>query len=135
MAMVAAAIANDGVLMEPYLIGEVRAPNLNILSSHTPQPSQAMAPADAQTLQAMMTGVVESGTGTSARLPGVVIGGKTGTAEWQPGQPPYAWFVAFAHDPDIAVAVFVESTAGAATDVAAGALTGPLVRDLIAATR
>ncbi|MDR1449179.1 MAG: penicillin-binding protein 2 [Propionibacteriaceae bacterium] len=135
MALVAAAIANDGVLMEPYLVSEIRAPNLNVLYSHEPQPSQAMEPADAQALQEMMLGVVASGTGTRAQLAGTAVGGKTGTAEWQPGQPPYAWFTAYAHDPDVVVAVFIESAGGEASDTAAGQLTGPIVRDLIAATR
>jgi peptidoglycan glycosyltransferase len=135
MALVGAAIANNGTLMEPYLVSEVRAPNLNVLYTHEPQSSQAMEPVHAQTLQTMMNAVVDSGTGTGARLPGVTIGGKTGTAEWEPGQAPYAWFVAYAHQPDLVVAVFIESTGIEAGDVAAGRLTGPIVRALIEATR
>ena len=62
-------------------------------------------------LTQMMQGVVTSGTGTAAQIPGVAVAGKTGTAENVPGKPTHAWFIAFApaQNPRIAVAVIVEN--------------------------
>jgi peptidoglycan glycosyltransferase len=136
MAMVVAAIVNDGVRQEPYVVSQVTAASdQQLLYQHVAQPTQAMTVEHAQTLRQMMTGVVQWGTGTAAALPGVVMGGKTGTAEWQAGQAPYSWYVAYALDPAVVVAVFIESADVAATDMASGALVGPMVRQIIAATR
>ena len=62
----------------------------------------------ASDLTAMMTNVVESGTGTAAQLEGLDVAGKTGTAETGVGD--NAWFIAFApaKDPKVAIAVVVE---------------------------
>ena len=135
MAMVVSAIVNGGVLMEPYVVESVTSADQKVLHEHQAQSSEAMKPADAATLAEMMKGVVQRGTGTAAQIPGVVMGGKTGTAEWQPGQPPYSWYVAYATNPDVVVAVFVESAPVAATDMASGALTGPMLRRVVLATR
>ena len=112
MAMVVAAIANQGVLMKPYLVEEVRAPDLDVLSRTDPEElSRAIRPQVAADLTAMMVSVVTNGTATNARIPGVDVAGKTGTAQVGEGRNPHAWFVAFApaKDPKVAVAVVLEN--------------------------
>ena len=112
MAMVAAGVANDGVVMKPYLVAKTLAPDLTTLSVTSPQEfGRAVSPSVAAELRAMMTTVVQSGTGTAAQIPGVTVAGKTGTAENVPGQPTHAWFICFApaENPRVAVAVLVEN--------------------------
>lgn len=136
MAMVAAGIANDGVVMQPHVVKTVRAPNLQVLDEIEPEVlSQAMSRGNAQMLQDMMVEVVDSGTGGPAAIPGVGVGGKTGTAESAPGRPPYAWFVSFApaDNPEVAVAVLVESLDGNTSDIAGGRLGGPIARSVMEA--
>ncbi len=97
MAMVSAAIANDGVLMDPYLVSMVQAPDLRPLQTHKPEVlSTAMTPEHAAELQQMMEVVVSEGTGRNAQIPGVEVGGKTGTAQSDPKRKPFAWFTSFA---------------------------------------
>jgi peptidoglycan glycosyltransferase len=111
MAMVAAAVANDGVVMKPYLVDRTLGPDLSTLSVTQPDAlGRAVSPEVAQELNTMMQGVVASGTGTAAQIPGVSVAGKTGTAENVPGQPTHAWFICFApaQAPRVAVAVLVE---------------------------
>jgi peptidoglycan glycosyltransferase len=111
MAMVAAGVADHGVVMAPYLVAKTLAPDLSTLSTANPHEfSRAMSPRVANELTQMMEGVVASGTGVGAQIPGVTVAGKTGTAENQPGQPTHAWFIAFApaQNPRVAVAVLVE---------------------------
>lgn len=136
MAMVAAAIANDGKQMEPYIVSEVRGPNLQLISSHRPTAiGQVMKPETAQIMQQMMVRVVEEGTGTRAQIDGVVVGGKTGTAQSDPDRPPYAWFVAFSEDPKVAVAVFIEEADIERSDIAGGRLAGPIAAQVIQAVQ
>lgn len=135
MAMVAGTVANDGVLMKPHLVRTVRAPNLSILEEPKPKElGQAMSVGDARELNDMMVAVVDAGTGTPARIPGVDVGGKTGTAESAADRPPYAWFIGYApaKDPQVAVAVLVESTSNT-TDIAGGRLGGPIARSVMEA--
>ena len=95
--MIAAAVANDGVLMKPYLVGELQAPDLTVLDRTEPEElSTAMSPEVADQLSEMMRSVVASGTGTAAQIPGVDVAGKTGTAENAPEKAPHAWFIGFA---------------------------------------
>lgn len=112
MAMVAAGIANHGVVMTPYLVSEIRAPDESVLDRTTPSTfSHAVSGSVAGELTTMMEQVVQpGGTGTAAAIPGVPVAAKTGTAENTPGQPTHAWFIAFApaNHPQIAVAVLVE---------------------------
>lgn len=121
MALVAGAIANQGVVMEPYVVQEVRSANQRVLISHQPnEQGRAMPAADAAVLAEMMTHVVSSGTGTEAQIAGVTVGGKTGTAETLPGAASHSWFTGFAAEKNVAVAVFLaEERAGqTATPVA-----------------
>ncbi len=136
MAMVAAGIANDGDVMKPYLVDTVRAPNLEVLDTTDPERlSQAMSAGKAGQLKDMMVSVVDSGTGRPAAIPGVQVGGKTGTAESDANRPPYAWFVGFApaDDPQVAVAVMVESLEGNTSDIGGGRLGGPIARAVMEA--
>lgn len=111
-AMVAAAVANDGVLEKPYLVQEIRAPGFATLDRTQPTVMHRPMPPDvAAELQAMMRSVVEKGTGTAAQIPGMSVGGKTGTA--QNAGPDHGWFIGFAgaanEQPRVAIAVILQN--------------------------
>ncbi|MGA8850701.1 MAG: penicillin-binding protein 2 [Aeromicrobium sp.] len=136
MAMVAGGVANDGDVMKPYLIKSVRSPSLNVLDQAKPERfGQAMSSTNAGKLKQMMISTVQRGTATSARIGGVDVGAKTGTAQSTADRPPYAWFVAFApaDDPQVAVAVVVESSSTARDEIAGGRLAGPIARSVMEA--
>ncbi|MFZ0530404.1 MAG: penicillin-binding protein 2 [Propionicimonas sp.] len=136
MAMVAAAIANDGVVMEPYIVNRVLDSDLKVTSQTSPhQHSVALSPENADAMREMTIGVVEDGTGHRAQIPGVTVGGKTGTAHSDNERRPYAWFTAWADDPDVAVCAFVEDAEIPATDIAGGAVAAPIVKAVIEALR
>ena len=87
-AMLSAAVANNGVLMKPYLVQKVTAPDLSAIETTTPSPlGTAVTPTQAAHLQAMMTSVVQSPLGTAHATAGpqvtggIEIAGKTGTAQ------------------------------------------------------
>ena len=81
----------------------------------------------------MMVHVVESGTGQRAQVRGTTVGGKTGTAQSDPERPPYAWFIGFAQDPDVAIAVFIEDAQVQRSDIAGGRLAGPVFAAVVEA--
>ncbi|MEN6429434.1 MAG: penicillin-binding transpeptidase domain-containing protein, partial [Coriobacteriales bacterium] len=123
MALVAAGIANDGVVMRPYLVDSITDSTGQVLSHTTPREwITATDPATAGTVTEMMVKVVTSGSGTRAAIPGVKIAGKTGTAEAGKSVATHAWFIAFApaDNPRVAVAIVLEN-AGVGGRVAAPA--------------
>jgi peptidoglycan glycosyltransferase len=108
MALVAAGIANDGVVMKPYLVSQILGPDLTVLQNTNPSAfGRAMSVENSKILRDMMVGVVTKGTASNARITGINVGGKTGTAENAPGEPAHAWFVGLApsEQPKVAVAV------------------------------
>jgi peptidoglycan glycosyltransferase len=128
-AMIASAVANDGTLMSPYLVDQVRAPDLSVIDQTDPEELSEPVSADvADQLTEMMVSVVENGSGRRAKVPGVTVAGKTGTAE--NAGPDHNWFIGFApaDDPQIAVAVFVANGGGTGGDVSA-----PIARDVMQA--
>jgi peptidoglycan glycosyltransferase len=135
MAMVAATVANRGELMAPYLVQEIRAPDLSPLDVTQPRSlGQAMSPASAQQLTDMMIRVVEDGTGSNGRIQGVTVAGKTGTAQQGGGRRPHAWFISFApaEDPKVAVAVVIEN-GGNASEISGNQLAAPIANAMMRA--
>ena len=136
MAMVSAAIANDGVLMDPYVVSQVRSQDLRPIETHEPKAlSTAMTSENAKELQQMMGVVVSEGTGRNAQIPGVEVGGKTGTAQSDPKRKPFAWFTSFAplDDATVAVAVIVEDADIPRDDIAGGRVAAPIARAVMQA--
>lgn len=139
IAMVSAAIANDGVLMEPHLVREVRGPDLvsPIEQTEPEERTQAVSSETAQQLTDMMVEVVDNGTGENAQIDGIDVAGKTGTAQTgRDDEPPYAWFTSFApaDEPRIAVAVVIEEAPGTERgDIGGGRLAAPIARAVMEA--
>ncbi len=138
VAMVSAGIANDGVVMRPYLVDQVQAPDLSVLERTEPEElSTAVSPQVAAQLRAMMVEVVEDGTGTNGQVEGVAVAGKTGTAQQGGDRPPHAWFTSFApagpgETAQVAVAVVVEDGGGAA-EISGNRLAAPIAQDVVQA--
>jgi penicillin-binding protein A len=115
MAEVAATVANGGVRMRPQLVDRVVARDGRVKERRKPEEIQrVIKESTAGEVTQMMQGVVDHGTAVAAKIPGVPVAGKTGTAEVDNGAANQAWFVAFApaNDPKIAIAVTVERTQG-----------------------
>jgi penicillin-binding protein A len=121
MALVAAAVANDGVIMEPHVMSEIRDDQGNEVEEYDDEPfTQAMTPETAGTLREAMISVVTDGTAgrLDDGLDDFEVGGKTGTAQLGTPEPQsHAWIIGFAgppgETPHIAVAVLVEAQPGA----------------------
>ena len=129
VAMMSAGVANDGIVMRPYLVERVQGDDLSVISETQPeQLSRAVEPDTAAQLTDMMTAVVASGTGRQAAVPGVSVAGKTGTAQHAAGAAPHAWFTGFApaDNPEVVVAVVVEDGGRAGSEAYGGSVAGPI---------
>jgi penicillin-binding protein 2 len=138
MARVAAAIANGGIVYKTHLVEKVESPAGEVLYQAKPEVQSRLdaSPATLELVRRALVGVVNEGTGKSARLPGIQVAGKTGTAQvvslehgtGSRGTQDHAWFVAYAPatDPRIAVAVLIEHGGHG------GSVAGPLASRLIA---
>ena len=124
--MITCAIANDGVLMEPYLISGVESCDGQTVTSYEPKAySRLMTEKEAQILTELMMAVCDYGTARKFEGEGYTAAGKTGSAEYGliPGEDgamqSHAWFTGFApaEDPEIAVTVIIEG-AGSGGDYA-----------------
>ncbi|GGV73430.1 peptidoglycan D,D-transpeptidase FtsI family protein [Streptomyces massasporeus] len=140
MAMVASAVANDGKLMKPYMVDELQSPGVDPIEKTDPEElSQPLSAENAQILQSMMETVVDKGTGSNAKIDGVKVGGKTGTAQHgvDNSENPYAWFISYAKDEDgsspVAVAVVVEDDNAVRDDISGGGLAAPIARNVMEA--
>lgn len=139
MAMVASAIANDGKLMQPYMVAARQAPSLDTIYTAEPKEmSRPLSAENAQKIQQMMETVVEKGTGTNAKIDGVTVGGKTGTAQngLNNANKPYAWFISYAKTDKgspVAVAVVVEDSKANRDNVSGGGLAAPIAQAIMKA--
>ncbi|MEU7182887.1 MULTISPECIES: peptidoglycan D,D-transpeptidase FtsI family protein [Streptomyces] len=147
MAMVTAGLANNGKLMKPYMVEELRGPDLSAIEKFEPTPlnpkdPQAVSEGTAKKVQEMMEYTVSDGTAKKAKIDGVTVGGKTGTAQHGADvkdERPYAWFVSYAKDKDggspVAVAVFVDPKDMdiPRSEIMGGALGGPIAKSVMEA--
>jgi penicillin-binding protein A len=135
MAMVAAAIANEGVVMKPYLVDSVQSADYDDGQKTDPEEfRRAVEPSTAELLTELLVYTVDEGTASPAAIPDVAVAGKTGTAErGVEGKPPYGWFISFApaEDAEVAVAVMIEEAPG--REIQGGALGGPIAKAVMEA--
>jgi peptidoglycan glycosyltransferase len=133
MALVAAAVANGGTIMEPHLVKKVTAPGGSKTVTKTKPKvwKHAMKPSTAATLNTMMQAVITGGTATGVQIPGITWAGKTGTAETNQDGVYDAWFIFFApaDHPVVAGAVVVEHAVGGF----GGAVAAPIAKQLVQA--
>jgi peptidoglycan glycosyltransferase len=141
MAMVSAAVANDGVLMRPHVVARVEDFAGRVVRETTPSmlvldgqdDARAVSRETAAALQDMMRGVVTNGSGGAAAVPGVEVAGKTGTAQTAEGANPTVWFTGFApfEDPQVAVAVVVPDGGDVGSEATGGAVAAPIASAVI----
>ena len=134
MALVAAGIANGGVVMKPHVGLAVTDDQGRQRRPIKPQVwRRATSLATATTVRDLMVEVVQHGTGTAAQIPGITVAGKTGTAQTGANDFPHAWFVAFApaEKPRYAIAVIVEHGGNIGGDATGGHLAAPIAQKIL----
>ncbi|MFJ7070666.1 peptidoglycan D,D-transpeptidase FtsI family protein [Streptomyces sp. NPDC101115] len=140
MAMVSAAIANDGLMASPHMVSEVVDSDGDALQSYDDGDTERIvSPETARQLRSAMKTVVDDGTGSNAAISGVEVGGKTGTAQHgeNNSKTPYAWFTSYAKDPatgkEVAVAVMIEDSGAARSEVSGNGLAAPVAQKMMKA--
>jgi peptidoglycan glycosyltransferase len=129
MASVAQTIGNEGVRMKPRLVAKVVDPDGRTTDEPLPEEAERVVSGEtARELSDMMRNVVEQGTGTSARLEGVEVSGKTGTAEVNDNDLNDAWFIGFTDR--FAVAVVIERVQGGTGGELAAPIAGKVLKSL-----
>lgn len=116
MALITAAVANDGVMMKPYFVDRIEAYDGTQVKEYSSERlSEVMSSSEADQLTKLMLGVVENGTASSLNDLGYNIAGKTGSAEHgDMTEDTHSWFAGFsnAEDPDLVVVVIAEAAGG-----------------------
>ncbi|MEU1078531.1 MULTISPECIES: penicillin-binding protein 2 [unclassified Streptomyces] len=140
MAMVSAAIANDGVMASPHMVSQVTDAEGTTLQSYADGDGKRIVSSQtARQLRSAMVTVVEEGTGSNAKVSGAEVGGKTGTAQHGVGnsKTPYAWFTSYAKDhatgKQVAVAVLIEDSGAARSEVSGNGLAAPVAPKMMGA--
>jgi cell division protein FtsI/penicillin-binding protein 2 len=141
MAMVSAAIANGGKLVSPHMVSQITDSGGDVLKDYDDDTdtSEIISSTTAEQLQSAMETVVKDGTGTNALIDGVTVGGKTGTAQHgeNNSKTPYAWFTSYgksdAGGKEVAVAVMVEQSDAARSEVSGNGLAAPVARAMMQA--
>ncbi|MGW2828987.1 peptidoglycan D,D-transpeptidase FtsI family protein [Streptomyces sp. NPDC001286] len=139
MAMVSAAIANGGKLVSPHMVSQITDGGGDVLKNYDDSAGtkEIVSSSTAEQLQSAMQTVVEKGTGTNAQISGVTVGGKTGTAQHgeNNSQTPYAWFTSYgeADGKEVAVAVVVEQSNAARSEVSGNGLAAPVAKAMMQA--
>ncbi|MFC7011823.1 peptidoglycan D,D-transpeptidase FtsI family protein [Streptomyces viridiviolaceus] len=141
MAMVSAAIANGGELVSPHMVSQTTDSGGDVLKDYDDDAeTQRVVGSDtAEQLHSAMRTVVEEGTGSNAQIAGATVGGKTGTAQHgeNNSKTPYAWFTSYAKsdssDRQVAVAVMVEQSDAARSEVSGNGLAAPVAKAMMEA--
>lgn len=137
MAMVASGIADNGVIMTPHVMFQIRDSQGNLVTRYSPTPwRQATTPATAAAVNHLMTQVVKGGTASGVGFaPQDDVAAKTGTAETNNGASTTDWMIAFApaNQPRVAVAVVIPDQPGGYSDQVGATVAGPVVKSMIAA--
>ncbi len=140
MALVAESVATGGIMLVPHVAAKITDPSGRVVRTFgTQEWRRVMDPVTAATMKNWMLAVVNDprGTGSAARIPGISVAGKTGTAETSPDENPHAWFIAFApaDNPQYAVAVLVEhgGQSGANAEVTGGRVAAPVAAQVLRA--
>jgi peptidoglycan glycosyltransferase len=136
MALMAASVANGGVMPQPRIVSEVRDSQGRVVREFPVRTvRRAISAISAAKLTQMMIAVVNNGSGYRAAIPGIQVAGKTGTATNGEGRAPNAWFTAFApaQNPRIAVSVIVLDGGNLGSEATGGQVAAPIVRSVIEA--
>ncbi|MES9522886.1 peptidoglycan D,D-transpeptidase FtsI family protein [Streptomyces capoamus] len=141
MAMVSAALANGGKLVSPHMVSQITDSGGEVLENYDDgaDTTDIVSSATAEQLRSAMETVVKDGTGTNALIDGVTVGGKTGTAQHgeNNSKTPYAWFTSYGTSDDsgkqVAVAVMVEQSDAARSEVSGNGLAAPVARAMMRA--
>jgi peptidoglycan glycosyltransferase len=136
MALVAAAIANGGRVMAPHLVRSERDADLQIAKeTGAEEQGRALSQANANVLKDMMVKTAQEGTAKRARVEGVTVGAKTGTAEQGEGEAPDVWTVGFGEVEGrvVAVAVVVEDGGPKGKAGTGGQVAAPMVASILKA--
>ncbi|MGV8885797.1 MAG: peptidoglycan D,D-transpeptidase FtsI family protein [Microbacteriaceae bacterium] len=136
MAMVSAAVANDGKVMNPTVVESVLGPDLSVLENHEPTVfGEPISPEIAAIMKDMMVAGVANGAASNARISGVDVGGKTGTAENGGDRPYTLWFTGFApaDNPQVAIAVVIENGGGLGQSAFGNQIAAPIAKKVLEA--
>lgn len=109
--MITAAVANNGVMMKPYLVDRVETADGTLVEKYQPQEAGTVMTAEESGLLAgYMRSVVTSGTGYALKSTSYEAAGKTGSAQYDSSENVHSWFVGFApfNDPEVAICVILE---------------------------